>query len=698
MRTCIIACRTLEKELLAAMSRTGCTYPIHWLEAGQHNRKEARRAEIQTVLDQCADYGTVLLAATLCGGCAVGLRTHNFRLVIPRCDDCITLLLGSPEIRKKHSATYFLTEGWLAGKDSIRNEYSRALEKHGQERTDRIFTAMLANYEKMTFVDTGCGDSAEEIHKLSKKLRLAYTQISGTLSWLEELLADSWDAERFVVLEPNCILTEALCRPPHRVTVLPENRILLAPHGTNLLQLLQQHGCGPDAPCGGNGNCGKCTVLADGQAVPSCKTKITGSITVTVPKNGSLKVLQTGIAGTSRFAPLKPGHLLAFDIGTTSVVACLLSEETGAELATAGTSNPQSAYGADVISRIRSALSGSMGALTASIRNCMSGLTEEVCKKAGIEPQNIGVVSIVGNPAMRQLFLGILPDNLAAVPYSPVITSAEIAPCADCLPPCPDALLLTVPDIGGFVGADTLGCVLATGLHESERITLLVDIGTNGELVLGNRDRLIACSTAAGPALEGAHLRFGMSGCDGAIDHVWLEDGLLKYSVIGGGAPKGICGSGIIDAVAAALELGLLNKRGRIQNEDRIIRLTDGIYLTQEDIRQIQMAKGAIHAGIKLMAKQLDISLSQIDRVLLAGAFGSHIRPESACRMGLLPPELADRITAVGNAALTGSKILAKDRFHFETSGKLAQKIEFLELATLAEFPKTFAKSMEFDT
>ena len=679
------------------MEHTGCTYPIHWLEAGQHNRKEARRAEIQAVLDKCTDYDTVLLAATLCGGCAVGLQTRNFRLVVPRCDDCIPLLLGSQKAKKNHPATYFLTEGWLAGKDNIRAEYARTVQKHGQNRADRVFSSMLANYETMAFVDTGCFDASRQIQELSKQFGLTYSRIPGTLSYLEELLSGNWDEKRFVVLEPDSTLTEALCRPPFRVTVLPENRILSASPGTNLFELLRQHGRAPDAPCGGSGTCGKCTVLVDGQAVLSCKTEITQDMTVTVPQKQDLNILQTGIPSCSGFAPVKPGHLLAFDIGTTSVVCCLLDGTTGMELATVGAANPQQVYGADVISRIRSALSGKMDELTGSIRNCMVELTGAVCEKAGIDPKNISVVSVVGNPAMQQLFLGIRPDNLATVPYTPVLTEATAEPCVDRLPLCPDALLLTVPDIGGFVGADTLSCVLATQLHQQEEITLMVDIGTNGELVLGNRSRIIACSTAAGPALEGANIQFGMRACAGAIDHVWLEKGTIRCSVIGSEAARGICGSGLIDAVAVSLELGLLNKRGRIQNEDRIIRLTDSIYLSQEDIRQVQLAKGAIHAGILLMAKQLGISLSQIGQVLLAGAFGSHIKPESACRMGLLPPELSGRITAVGNAALTGAEMLAKDAHLLEASQTLTQTIEFLELASLADFPKTFAKSMGFD-
>ena len=696
MNAVIIACRTLEKELLAAMSAANCTNPILWLEAGQHNVPDKRRTEIQRCLDLCNDYDTVMLAMSLCGNLVAGLQTGDFQMIVPRCDDCITLLLGSDARRKEHAATYFLTEGWLAGKDNLWAEYQRSLEKYGENRTRRIFSAMLANYEKLAFLDTGCDDVSGQIQEIAAELNLEYTRLEGSLSHLEELLSGNWDEGRFLVVPPHSEITSEMCRPHHRVTILPENRTVFVSHGSNLLQILRQNGLAPDAPCGGNGTCGKCKVLIDGQEVLSCKTNVTRDLCVARPESGSLRVLDSGIDAVRKIDPVHSGYLLSFDIGTTSVVCYLLDGSTGKELACAGRTNPQTVFGADVISRIQAALRGQLPQLTSAIRSCMVDLTEEVCKKAAISPAEISVVSVVGNPAMQQLFLGISPENLAVIPFAPVLKESKIVPCGDLLPLCPNAKLLIVPDISGFVGADTLACVLAANLHESEEITLLVDIGTNGEMVLGNKDRLIACSTAAGPALEGANIRFGMRGCDGAIDHVWPENGKIRCSVIGGGKAKGICGSGLIDAVAVALELGLLNKRGRIQNEDRTIHLTDEIYLTQDDIRQVQMAKGAIHAGIRLMAKQLGIPVSGIQQVLLAGAFGTHMDPENACRMGLLPPELAGKITAVGNAAGSGAKILSCDRNLLNIADTLVRKIEFLELASLPEFSKTFAKSMGF--
>ena len=466
--------------------------------------------------------------------------------------------------------------------------------------------------------------------------------------------------------------------------------------GGTLLQALQKMGCAPDAPCGGHGTCGKCKVLVDGVEVLACQTPVDRDLEVTIPRRAALQILQEGIGVAAQIDPLEEGHLLAFDIGTTSVVCYLLDGKTGEELAAAGMGNPQAVFGADVISRIRAALNGELERLTKAIREGMTALIWQVCREAGITPADVGVVSVVGNPAMQQLFLGISPENLAGVPFAPALTEAKAVSCGEILPVCGRAKLLIVPDISGYVGADTLGCVLATGMHEKEEITLLVDIGTNGEMVLGNSKRMIACSTAAGPALEGAQIRFGMGGAPGAIDHVWLENGEVKCSVIGGGEAKGICGSGLIDAIAVGLETGLLNKRGRIQNEERELRLTEEIWLTQEDIRQVQLAKGAIRTGITLMAGQLGLEPADIEKVRLAGAFGSFMDPKSACRIGLLPEELLGRIEAVGNAAGSGAKMLACDKKLLAVTPKLVERIEFLELANLPEFPRTFAMAMNF--
>jgi uncharacterized 2Fe-2S/4Fe-4S cluster protein (DUF4445 family) len=478
------------------------------------------------------------------------------------------------------------------------------------------------------------------------------------------------------------------------LTVFPTGQRIEVPHPAPLTDVLRSANLYIDVPCGGMGKCGKCTVLIDGEPALACRTTVDRDMTVTLPQRKDIHVLTDGIdAGTPRRK--QNGYLIALDIGTTTVAAFLL-DGSGEELNCASCLNPQTAFGADVISRIQYAVRNGSEPLCRSVRDCVTALIASMCEMAGIAPAEITTVSMVGNPAMQQLFLGISPENLTKIPFSPVLTEAKAIPASDYLPICKNASILIVPDIAGFTGADTVAGILATGMDKSDEISLLVDIGTNGEMVLGSRSRLIACSTAAGPALEGANIQCGMRGQTGAMDHVWVANGKLHYSVIGNTEATGICGTGLIDAIAAALDLGLLNERGRILNESRTISLSSGIYLTQEDIRQVQTAKGAIAAGIALMAKELSITTDDIQHVYLAGAFGTYMNPHSACRIGLLPPELEHKITSVGNAAGSGAKRLAQDSDLLAYTQILTDRIAHLELASHPDFRRCFAKHMRF--
>lgn len=467
---------------------------------------------------------------------------------------------------------------------------------------------------------------------------------------------------------------------------------LEVPAGTNLLEALRQAGLAVDAPCGGRGTCGKCKIRVNGEEILACQTVVDRDVSVELPETAATKTLTAGISLRSGN---ENGYRLAFDIGTTTMAGFLL-DGSGTELACDSRENPQRAYGADVISRIQYALRTDGEIQTRIIRDCLAQMSAKLCQKRGIEENQIQTVSIVGNPAMQQLFLGISPENLARLPFMPVLTEMREVPAKEYLPCLQNASLLIVPDISGFVGADTVACLLATRLDQQEDWTLLVDIGTNGEMVLGNKDRLVACSTAAGPALEGANISCGMRGQSGAIDHVWTENGTLRCSVIGNTEAEGICGSGLIDAAAAALELGWINFRGRVQTEDRCIHITERVTLTQDDIRQLQLAKGAIAAGIRLMAAHLGIGLEEIRKVYLAGAFGTFMDPVSACRIGLLPKELEGKTVAIGNAAGSGAKLLACDESAGTQTGRLLEKTVFLELGALPDFPLCFSKNMRF--
>ncbi|MCD8249957.1 MAG: ASKHA domain-containing protein, partial [Lachnospiraceae bacterium] len=488
---------------------------------------------------------------------------------------------------------------------------------------------------------------------------------------------------------------------PFILFITPENRLIEAAGGENLLSVLQKNGFSLDAACGGNSSCANCRhLLEDGEHL-ACQTIVDRNMVVTLPKRDRGNILAGGVDVSTDIDSDISGNLIAIDLGTTTMV-CYLLDQYGRELAVSCDLNPQGIYGADVISRIQAARQGKLAELSGSVRAGLSNLIGEACAKVSTDTDSIQRIALVGNPCMQQLLMNISPENLTKVPFSPILTELKTISAAALFPGCPNAEFIVVPDISGYIGADTVGCILSTKIHERETIALVVDIGTNGEMVLGDKRRMLACSTAAGPALEGANIRFGMRGSAGAIDHVKWKNGKQEVHVIGEGRAVGICGSGLIDAVAGMLENGIINHRGRIQTEfaefdgDQAFYLTEDICLTQNDIRQVQLAKGAIAAGIELMTKQLGIALTEIHEVLLAGAFGSFIDTKNACAIGLLPPVLLPAIRAVGNAAGSGAKLLACSRKEQESADRLCQKIEFLELASLTEFQCSFRRHTNF--
>ncbi len=417
-------------------------------------------------------------------------------------------------------------------------------------------------------------------------------------------------------------------------------------------------------------------------------------------------------------------YALAFDIGTTTLVGALLSLETGAEIAVASCLNPQTAYGDDVLSRI--SFSGrnpdALETLRRAVLSAVARLTEQLCIGAGVQPEHIYRLAFAGNTTMQHLLCGFDPVSLGAVPFVPVYNRAlTLRPEDLSLHVHPEAHIQVFPVIGGFVGGDTVAGMLAVGLNTLENPVLLVDIGTNGEIVLVHNDEIHAASTAAGPAFEGARISCGMRAAEGAIEKVSMNDD-IEYSVIGEAAPAGICGSGLIDLCALLLDAGVLLPDGRLLLPESIgpevpsalaARLRAGangepefiihdapgmcLSITQKDIRELQLGVGAIRAGIRILLKQAGLKAADVKQVLIAGGFGSFIRRNHAQRIGLIPEEIPHpRIRHVGNVSLSGAKRVVASLSTSAESEQLALRTRHVELSQDPDFAMEFAMAMYF--
>lgn len=417
---------------------------------------------------------------------------------------------------------------------------------------------------------------------------------------------------------------------------------------------------------------------------------------------------------------------VALDIGTTTLVAYLMDLHTGKELAVASSLNPQVKFGADVISRTTYANKNENGVnlMQKVIIRIINQLIGDMVENSIFTRADVYAVTIVGNTCMHHLFMGLTPRYIAALPYVPVISEAiDLSSVELQIHINPAGRVFILPNIAGFVGADTVGVILATEIDRSSEIKLAIDIGTNAEIVLGSFKKLVACSSAAGPAFEGAQISSGMRGAVGAIDHVHFGE-TLTYSVIGNEKPRGICGSGLMDIIAGFVKIGIVNKRGKLLSPDRFIKSeakvfakniitynetiafllvpeTESVHgrpimITQNDISSLQLAKGAISAGIRILLEEIGITTNDIQEVLLAGAFGNYMDPHSACVVGLIPLELESKIKMVGNAAGTGSKLALLSRSEYQRASIIASNVKYIELGAQKQFNIKFAEGMRF--
>ncbi len=407
---------------------------------------------------------------------------------------------------------------------------------------------------------------------------------------------------------------------------------------------------------------------------------------------------------------------LAVDLGTTKVAGYLVDLEEGKTLSIATDVNPQIVHGEDVVARLTHALRGGRDELQAKVIECINSMVERTCKTAGTEPSDIYEFVIVGNTVMHHLLLNLDPKTIAYAPYTPASTaSTETKGTSLHLVGNEESRVFLPPLVAGYVGSDAVADVIATGMHRSTSPSLLVDIGTNTEIVVKNGSAYFACSAASGPAFEGAHIAFGMRAATGAIDSVkFTPDAEPAYTVIGGAKPRGLTGSAVVDALAGMFEVGIVDSRGTFAAgaSSRRLRLDDkgrrefviadrsrtenhaDITVSQGDIREIQLAKAAIRAGIDVLLKRSSLGAKELGVMYVAGAFGFFLNPASAMKLGLYPEVELDRVRMVGNTAVTGAKALLLSKEARSAADRIAAGIEYVELAKDADFRREFLNAM----
>ena len=552
-----------------------------------------------------------------------------------------------------------------------------------------------------------------------------------------------------------------------KVVFQPDGRRGSFDAGTTALEAARELGVDINAICGGAASCGKCVVriikgnisepsqdeikllglhsVADGFRLACC-AKVEGTATFLVPDESrtATQRLQTeGLDTPVRLEPLvtkrtedgvttifhcgrvletlpsDEGPILGFavDVGTTKLAGYLMDLSTGEVLSVEAAVNPEIAFGEDIVTRLSYALTGESAreSLHQSLVEGIRRLLADACEKATADPNDVYEHVFVGNTAMQHFLLNIDPKPLTHSPFTPKSKEHRDLDSASLGLGNPKGNIHVLPVIDGFVGADCVAAILATGIHRSKELSFLIDIGTNTEIVVGNKEKMIACSCASGPAFEGAHIRHGMRAASGAIEGIWIDPDSLKptFKTIDDAEPVGICGSGLIDALSEMIRTGIVDTSGRIRGElghPRIRRsgdtleyviawrdetaTGDDIVLSQLDIRELQKGKAAMLSGAQIAMKKLGATSVDFERVYMAGAFGTYIDRESAVNVGMIPEFPLSKIRQVGNAAGTGARMALISRSAREEAKEIGRRARYVELATQPEYNQAFVDAL----
>lgn len=521
----------------------------------------------------------------------------------------------------------------------------------------------------------------------------------------------------------------------------PEGLAVEVPAGATLHEAAAEAGITISAPCGGLGRCGSCRVRVSGDLRGpgrterdalgaaagagvrlACLARVEGPGEIVVTRDAAPGALQITLAGPDLVFALEPrpgseyALLLgvrpmgaAVDLGTTTIAVRVLGLDDGADLGEAVSLNPQAELGADVLTRVSRALAGDARALRRAVTGEVERLVGSLVVRPALADFTLCETVIVGNPTMMHLFLGRDVASLAAPPYEGVLTEEVVLDAADADMPTLGEVRVTVgPAASAFVGADAVAAVVATALAGRGEPALLIDLGTNGEVVLATPDALLATSAAAGPAFEGGGLASGMRAEAGAVERAWLGADGLGLATVGGEEPRGVCGSGLLDLVAVLLDAGTLDTEGRMQAAgplaDRVtetegglvFEVADGVVLAQRDVRALQLAKAAVAVAIDVLLAEAGVVAGDVREVLVAGGFGSHLRPASLVALGIVPAAWAERVTFVGNAALAGASAMLLSGEARREAERVARAVRTVPLAGRADFQTRYIAALDF--
>lgn len=479
------------------------------------------------------------------------------------------------------------------------------------------------------------------------------------------------------------------------------------------------------APCGGGQRCGKCKIklindnsdISDSESkflTPAerkdnirlaCFVNVSDGQIIDLRNIKAIQSIMTDNRLTNSKIVVNPliteGYGVSIDIGTTTVAASLYDLQTANRISVTSDINRQSRFGSDVISRIQFASTHeNLMIIQDTILNEVNELITKLCKSNNLSNNQINLVYIAGNTTMLHLFMGLDPTGIGVAPFTPVTLethffSPDDVTLKSIININNKGKIMVCASIASYVGADIVAGILASGIHTSDKPCILLDVGTNGEIVLGNKDRILCCATAAGPAFEGANISCGVAGIQGAINTVSYDDA-NTFTTIGDKSPIGICGSGLIDAIYSMLRNGIIEESGWMEDTEGF-KIAENITLTQKDVREVQNAKAAIAAGLKILIKRSGYKYSEIDKLYLAGGFGTVMNVESSAGIGLIPPQLKEKVIPAGNTSLTGITMLMLDKTNIETIENIRKITEYIELSQDSEFTDEYVDNMFFE-